>query len=373
MDTPEGLALVPFCRHPEEYMIAERDEELDCVVDPNALQIKSPDGQEFKGHVLARLEAKKKSQPFEVRMRIVAEQNVTQDRIYTFRFLPQEPMRMVLRLPSGLPAVLQPPFRSDVLNYSAVVPLTANEVTVEMAPTSSFWATTDSRSLGDEGKAGRMRNGVQQTVPIKEPCKRQLTRPTNFPGEVPGDDVDRSLAEELAESTNKSAKVKSDAVLKTDVELCPVEIEAFERKADFPRVFHVELFPAAPGTITYIGPTDRAALPAFSPSVRAFQTVIPIEGATPSLLVSPAVGGISASWNGRPLEVAADGATARVQLGPVRAQVCACQRLTGCAEKIGAGKAGGMNGCELTLRRGEGAPYTISVREGATALRLEAV
>lgn len=355
-------------------MIAERDEELDCVVDPNALQIKSPDGQEFKGHVLARLEMQKKSQPFEVRMRIVAEQNVTQDRIYTFRFLPQEPMRLVLRLPSGLPAVLQPPFRSDVLNYSAVVPLTANEVTVEMAPTSSFWATTDLKSL-NAGSSGRMRNGVQQVIPIKKPCQRQLTRPTNFPGEVPGDDVDRSLAEELAESTNASARVKSDAVLKTDVELCPVEIEAFERKADFPRVFHVELFPAAPGTITYIGPTDRAALPAFSPSVRAFQTVIPIEGATPSLLVSPAVGGISAAWNGRPLKVAVDGPTARVQLGPVRKEVCACQRLTGCAEKLGegAGQRDPLNGCELVLRRGEGAPYTISVREGATAMRIEAV
>merc|ERR1719333_1989144 len=82
-------------------MIAERDEELDCVVDPHALQIKSGDGQEFKGHVLARLESRKKSQPFEVRMRIIAEQNVTQDRIYTFRFLPQEPMRLVLRLPSA--------------------------------------------------------------------------------------------------------------------------------------------------------------------------------------------------------------------------------------------------------------------------------
>merc|ERR1719171_2655387 len=311
-DTPDGISLVPFCRHPEEYMIAERDAELDCVVDPNALQIKSADGQEFKGHVLTRLEMQKKSQPFEVRMRIIAEQNVTQDRIYTFRFLPQEPMRLVLRLPSGLPAVLQPPFRSDVLNYSAVVPMTANEVTVEMAPTSSFWATTDLNNMGVTGSSGRLRNGVQQVVPIVEPCQRQLVRPTNFPGEVPGDDVDRSLAEELAEETNASAQVKSDVILKKKT-LCPVEIEAFERKADFPRVFHVELLPAAPGTITYVGPTDRAALPAFSPSVRAFQTVIPIEGERPSLLVSPAVGGIRASWNGRPLEVAADGATARVQ------------------------------------------------------------
>merc|ERR1719171_1266649 len=363
-DTPEGLSLVPFCRHPEEYMIAERDEDLDCVVDPNALQIKSADGQDFKGHVLTRLEMQKKSkaQPFEVRMRIIAEQNVTQDRIYTFRFLPQEPMRLVLRLPSGLPAVLQPPFRSDVLNYSAVVPMTANEVTVGMAPTSSFWATTDLKSL-NAGDSGRMRNGVQQVVPIKEPCQRQLTRPTNFPGEVPGDDVDRSLAEELAESTNASARVKGDVVLKTDVKLCPVEIEAFERKADFPRVFHVELLPAAPGTITYIGSTERAALPAFSPSVRAFQTVIPIEGPSPILIISPAVGGITAAWNGRPLEVAVDGPKARVQLGPVRQEVCACQRLTGCAEKMGEGGGqmdAAMNGCELVLRRGGGAPYTIA-------------
>ena len=42
-------------------------------------------------------------------------------------------------------------------------------------------------------------------------------------------------------------------MLKKDVPtLCPVEIEAFERKADFPRVFHVDLLPAAPGTITSI-------------------------------------------------------------------------------------------------------------------------
>merc|ERR1719311_1898962 len=348
---------------------------MDCVVDPNALQIKSEDGQDFKGHVLVRMEMKEKGQPFEVRMVVVAKENVTQDRVYTFRFLPQEPMRLVLRLPSGVPAVLQPPFRSDVLNYSAVVPVAANEVTVEMAPTSSFWAATDIRSV-NAGSGGRLRNGVQQTLSIREPRRGPLIRPTNFPGEVPGDDVDRSLAEELAEETNASARVKSDVILKTDVTLCPVEVEAFERKADFPRVFHVELLPAAPGTITYIGPTERAALPAFSPSVRAFQTVIPIEGASPSLIVSPAVGGITAAWNGRPLEVAVDGPKARVQLGPVRQEVCACQRLTGCAEKMGEGGGqmdAAMNGCELVLRRGGGAPYTIAVREGATALRIEAV
>ena len=133
-------------------------------------------------------------------MVVVAEQNVTQNRVYTFRFLPQEPMRLVLRLPSGVPAVLQPPFRSDVLNYSAVVPVAANEVTVEMAPTSSFWAATDIRSV-NAGSGGRLRNGVQQTLSIREPCRGPLVRPTNFPGEVPGDDVDRSLAEDLAEET----------------------------------------------------------------------------------------------------------------------------------------------------------------------------
>lgn len=358
-------------------MIAERDEELDCVTDPNALEIQSEGGEDFKGHVLVRIEKKKKllkkMQPFEVRMSVVAEQNVTQTRIYTFRFLPQEPMRLVLRLPSGVPAVLQPPFRSDVLNYSAVVPAGAKEVTVEMAPTSSFWATTDPSKSINAGGTGRMRNGVQQVVPIKEPCNAQLTRPTNFPGEVPGDDVDRSLAEELAEETNASARVTSRVVLnETDVKLCPVEVEAFERKADFPRVFHVDLLPAAPGTITYLGTSDRAALPTFSPATRSFQTVIPIEGKSPFLLVAPAAGGVKAAWNGRPLQVAVDGGLARVQLAPVKDEVCACQRLTGCAEKVPGGDDP-LNGCELTVSAGAGSPYTISVREGATALRIEAV
>jgi hypothetical protein len=374
-DAPEGISLIPFCRHPEEYMIAERDEELDCVTDPNAIEIRSPDGQALKGHVLVRLEMKKKSQPFEVRMVVIAEENVTQNRVYTFRFLPQEPMRLVLRMPSGVPAVLTPPFRSDVLNYSAVVPAAATELTVEMAPTASFWATSDpSERFGNAGETGRMRTGVQQLVPIRAPCRGQLERPTNFPGEVPGDDVDRSLAEELAADTNASAHVTKDVVLAGGRgDLCPVEVEAFERKADFPRVFHVDLLPAAPGTVTYMGANERAALPAFSPASRSFQTVIPIEGEQPVLLVSPA-GGVTATWNARALQVTEEGGVARVQLAAVSNEVCACQRLTGCGEKLpSAGEDAALNGCELTVSVGGGEPYRVSVREGATAMRIEAV
>ena len=40
-------------------------------------------------------------------------------------------MHLAVRLPSGAPAVLEPAFSSEVLNYTAIVPAAAPEVTAE--------------------------------------------------------------------------------------------------------------------------------------------------------------------------------------------------------------------------------------------------
>ena len=45
-EAPPGVTLVPFCRHPEEYMIAESDAELDCSTDPKALRMRTLAGEE---------------------------------------------------------------------------------------------------------------------------------------------------------------------------------------------------------------------------------------------------------------------------------------------------------------------------------------
>jgi len=379
-EAPPGVTLVPFCRHPEEYMIAESDAELDCSTDPKALRMRTLAGEEFRGHLLVRVETKRHvvPDPFEVKITVVAEETGTQqeNRTYTFRFLPQRPMHMSVRLPSGAPAVLEPAFSSEVLNYTAIVPAAAPEVTVELTPTSSFWASTDPEELrsGDAASAG-----LVQTVTLSAPpCSGGLERPTSYPGQLPGDDVDRNRA--AAAAAEDEALVEGNATAPEVLQeraaaYCPVEVMAFERRQDFPRVFHVQMLPAAPGTVVFLGAAGSdgklAALPAFSPLRRSFQTVLPIEGASPSLVVSPAAG-ITASWNGAPLAVAVNGTLASIDLAPVRAEICACQRLTGCGEEIPGVDVGkdDANGCELVVSAGK-EPYTVIVREGATALRLE--
>merc|ERR1719352_1179427 len=71
-----GVNHVPFCRHPEEYMIAESDTDLDCSTDPNALRMRTLAGEEFRGHLLVRVETKRHvvPDPFEVKVTVVAEE-----------------------------------------------------------------------------------------------------------------------------------------------------------------------------------------------------------------------------------------------------------------------------------------------------------
>merc|ERR1719326_2031740 len=73
---PAGVTLVPFCRHPEEYMIAESDADLDCSTDPNALRMRTLAGEEFRGPLLVRVETKRHvvPDPFEVKVTVVAEE-----------------------------------------------------------------------------------------------------------------------------------------------------------------------------------------------------------------------------------------------------------------------------------------------------------
>ena len=60
---------------------------------------------------------------------------------------------------------------------------------MELTPTSSFWASTDPEELrsGEAASAG-----LVQTVTLSAPpCSGGLERPTSYPGQLPGDDVDR--------------------------------------------------------------------------------------------------------------------------------------------------------------------------------------
>ena len=61
---------------------------------------------------------------------------------------------------------------------------------MELTPTSSFWASTDPEELrsGEAASAG-----LVQTVTLSAPpCSGGLERPTSYPGQLPGDDVDRA-------------------------------------------------------------------------------------------------------------------------------------------------------------------------------------
>lgn len=253
-------------------------------------------GRGFRKHFFIRYKYKVADiAPFTLFLRVAYLEHATElaevgHRVYEVKFLPQVPMRLELSAPRAspgsvmlqsdigkgisrktfdLPLFLSPEFRSDILQYTAVVPRDVDDaVMVHLMQKHSLWASSGSAPLQGLGRGAELRQEVklqhgpdcieEEISPTLQPHKFQVDSAPS-PAAVPP-----SIAAEPAPT-----------LLQTSNEICPVRVRIYERMEGFPRTYTVKLHPAKQDDVLLVGMLGSDAdiasikpLSGFQPSVQ---------------------------------------------------------------------------------------------------------
>lgn len=247
-----------------------------------------------------------------------------------------------------LPLLLSPTFRSDVLEYSALLPRAAQDkLRVHVKECHSFWVgARDNRLLG----TGR----------------------------------DASVGQSVA-------LLQGPACGRSQGEVCPLEVNIYDRRNGFPRTYRVGLERAPPESMLFLGGWNQAGLldvvPGFRPDVRWFRTSLLHLGwgdlglgelpAAALSVLSASSGNFTAFWNREALPVAEmPGGWWHVGLDARRlAEACWCDRAGSASRCLARLRAtAGLvadqlhrsNQCTLEFRVGNKTVQTVAVGDAAS-------